>query len=94
MADWMSRAECLLFSPSRIPQEQFEAAQRIREDRSKKSAEEAEQRVPYNIHGQALLSGNVYCGHCGSKLTLTTSRKWRKLPDGALDDTLRMHAQS
>lgn len=73
-----------------IPQEQFEAAQRIREDRSKKSAEEAEQRVPYNIHGQALLSGNVYCGHCGSKLTLTTSRKWRKFADGTMDDTLRV----
>ena len=43
-----------------------------------------------NIHGQSLLSGNAYCGHCGTKLTLTSSRKWRKLSDGTLDDTLRV----
>ena len=30
------------------------------------------------------------CGHCGAKLTLTSSRKWRKLSDGTLDDTLRV----
>ena len=33
---------------------------------------------------------NAYCGHCGAKLTLTSSRKWRKLSDGTLDDTLRV----
>lgn len=27
---------------------------------------------------------------CGAKLTLTSSRKWRKLSDGTLDDTLRV----
>lgn len=43
-----------------------------------------------SIHGQSLLSGNAYCGHCGAKLTLTSSRKWRKLSDGTLDDTLRV----
>ena len=32
----------------------------------------------------------VNCGHCGAKLTLTSSRKWRKLSDGTLDDTLRV----
>ena len=46
--------------------------------------------MPLNIHGQSLLSGNAYCGHCGAKLTLTSSRKWRKLSDGTLDDTLRV----
>jgi len=29
--------------------------------------------VPFNSKGKALLSGLVYCGHCGSKLVLTTS---------------------
>ena len=43
-----------------------------------------------NIHGKSLLSGNAYCGHCGAKLELTSSRKWRKLADGSLDDTLRV----
>ena len=73
-----------------IPQEEFEAAQRIRENRSNRAAQESEYRVPLNIHGQSLLSGNAYCGHCGAKLTLTSSRKWRKLSDGTLDDTLRV----
>lgn len=69
-----------------IPQEEFEAAQRIREDRSAHAAEEAEHHVPLRTRGQALLSNNVYCGHCGARLALTTSRKWRKLSDGTLDD--------
>ena len=73
-----------------IPEQQFEAAQRIRENRSNRAAQESEYRVPLNIHGQSLLSGNAYCGHCGAKLTLTSSRKWRKLSDGTLDDTLRV----
>ena len=73
-----------------IPEQQFEAAQRIRENRSNRVAQESEYRVPLNIHGQSLLSGNAYCGHCGAKLTLTSSRKWRKLSDGTLDDTLRV----
>ena len=73
-----------------IPQEEFEAAQRIREDRSAHAAEEAEHHVPLRTRGQALLSNNVYCGHCGARLALTTSRKWRKLSDGTLDDTLRI----
>ena len=62
----------------------------IREDRSAHAAEEAEHHVPLRTRGQALLSNNVYCGHCGARLALTTSRKWRKLSDGTLDDTLRI----
>ncbi len=73
-----------------ISEKQFEAAQRIREDRSAHAAEEAEHHVPLNTRGQALLSNNVYCGHCGSRLALTTSRKWRKYADGSLDTTLRV----
>lgn len=67
-----------------IPQEEFEAAQRIREDRSAHAAEEAEHHVPLRTRGQALLSNNIYCGHCGARLALTTSRKWRKLSDGII----------
>ena len=37
-----------------IPQEEFEAAQRIREDRSAHAAEEAEHHVPLRTRGQAL----------------------------------------
>lgn len=61
-----------------VPQEQFENAQRIRNERSVRSTAEAENRLPLNIHGKSLLAGNAYCGHCGAKLELTSSRKWRK----------------
>lgn len=73
-----------------VPQEQFENAQRIRNERSVRSTAEAENRLPLNIHGKSLLAGNAYCGHCGAKLELTSSRKWRKMADGSLDDTLRI----
>ncbi|MFR1050963.1 MAG: zinc ribbon domain-containing protein [Lachnospirales bacterium] len=56
-----------------IPPELFEAAQRIRTNRAN-SAEET-RTVPRNIKGNSLLSGNVFCGHCGSRLNLTTSGK-------------------
>ena len=54
-----------------IDPELFEAAQRIRTNR----ANEAERTVPRNIGGQSLLSGNVFCGHCGARLSLTTNGK-------------------
>ena len=54
-----------------IEPELFEAVQRIRTNR----ANEAERTVPRNIGGQSLLSGNVFCGHCGARLSLTTNGK-------------------
>lgn len=56
-----------------ISPETFEAAQRIRTSRA--NAAEAERTVPRNIGGQSLLSGNIFCGHCGSRLALTTNGK-------------------
>ena len=73
-----------------ISQQQFEAAQRIRENRSAQAAKEAEHHVPMNTRGQSLLSGNIYCGHCGSKLMLTANRKYREMADGTVDKTLRI----
>ena len=35
-------------------------------------------------------SGNVFCGHCGARLTLTTSKRYRKLRDGSYDKTPRI----
>lgn len=71
-----------------ISVEQFEAAQAIREARSNKS--ELERTVPLNTRGQSLLAGNVFCGHCGSRLTLTTSGKGGKRADGTYDKTKRI----
>jgi len=68
--------------------EQYERAQEIMNNRSQKKA--TEHTVPLNTKGKALLSGNVYCGHCGSKLTLTTSGKHRTLADGTVNNSKRI----
>jgi len=52
-----------------IPVELYEQAQKIRASRTRDHNKE----VPFNSKGRALLVGLVYCGHCGSKLVLTTS---------------------
>lgn len=54
-----------------IAPELYEAAQRLRTSRA--NSAEQERTVPRNIAGSSLLSGNVFCGHCGSRLTLTTN---------------------
>ena len=54
-----------------IEQETFDTAQDIAHQRS--NDYQQNRRVPLNTRGQSLLSGNAYCGHCGSKLTLTTN---------------------
>ena len=56
-----------------IEPELFDAAQRIRTARA--NAIEQENHVPLNTRGQYLLAGNVFCGHCGSRLSLTTNGK-------------------
>jgi len=57
----------------------FEAVQQLMEMRSKPKEERT---VPLRIAGSALLAGNGYCGHCGARLTLTTSGKKRVNKDG------------
>ena len=54
-----------------IQPEQFEAVRRIRESRA--DAASAQPHVPMNTRGNSLLAGNVYCGHCGARLALTTN---------------------
>jgi DNA invertase Pin-like site-specific DNA recombinase len=62
-----------------ISPEVFERAQEIASGRS---ADYAERRVPLNTKGNSLLSGNVFCGHCGGRLTLTTNGKKYQRKDG------------
>ena len=71
-----------------IPTEQFERAQLIRKERS--ATAQSIPSIPINTRGQSLLSGNVFCGHCGARLTLTTSKRYRKLRDGSYDKTPRI----
>ena len=54
-----------------IEPELFEAAQCIRTARAGSAVQE--RHVPMNTRGKSLLSGNVYCGHCGARLALTTN---------------------
>ena len=46
--------------------------------------------VPLNATGQSLLSGNVFCGHCGGRLTLTTNGTVRTHADGTKEQRKRV----
>lgn len=63
-----------------IKPELFDLAQRLMLERTKESKEQ--RTMPLNTTGQSLLSGNVFCGHCGGRLTLTTNGTVRHLVDG------------
>ncbi len=54
-----------------IPIANFEAAQQLMEQRVNEYNEK--RTLPRNTKGQSLLSGNIFCGHCGGRLTLTTN---------------------
>ena len=51
-----------------ISPELFRKAQQITEMRK-------QQRIPGRVMGQNLLSGNIFCGHCGGKMFASTARK-------------------
>ena len=65
-----------------VPQELFDRAQDIRRQRAEAKANTP--RVPINMRGHSLLSGNVFCGHCGSRLHLTTTSRYYKKADGTV----------
>lgn len=58
----------------------FDLAQKLMEERVNEKKEE--RTTPLNTSGQSLLSGNVFCGHCGGRLVLTTNGKVVKLANG------------
>ena len=67
-----------------IPREVFDRAHEISAERS---SDYAERRIPLNTKGNALLSGNVFCGHCNARLTLTTNGKKYQRKDGGVTVT-------
>lgn len=67
-----------------IDQATFDRAQELMKARTQKRNE-----VPLNLAGQSLLVGNVYCGHCGNRLTLTTSGRQRVNKDGSVHSEVR-----
>ena len=58
----------------------FDLAQRLMTERV--NEKKNERTVPLNTAGQSLLSGNVFCGHCGGRLVLTTNGKIVRLANG------------
>ena len=58
----------------------FDLAQELLKERVNEKKEE--RTTPLNTSGQSLLSGNVFCGHCGGRLVLTTNGKVVKLANG------------
>lgn len=67
--------ELQIIDPHTFEQAQNLMTERINEKRHERTA-------PLNTAGQSLLSGNVFCGHCGGRLTLTTSGKVVSLASG------------
>ncbi len=66
----------------------FQRAQELMEKRTTHHND-----VPLNTRGQSLLVGNVFCGHCGSRLTLTTSGRKRMRKDGTIHRETRARYQ-
>ena len=65
-----------------IDQDTFNRAQEIMKSRTTHHAE-----TPLHLDGQSILVGNIYCGHCRNRLTLTTSGRKRKTKDGIIRET-------
>ena len=62
-----------------ISPDMHEKAQEILRERS---SDYADRRIPLNTKGSALLSGNVFCGHCNARLSITTNGKKYQRKDG------------
>ena len=71
-----------------IDPEIFARAQQIMAGRTTHHAE-----TPLNLKGQSLLVGNIYCGHCRNRLTLTTSGRKRINRHGELVREVRARYQ-
>lgn len=63
-----------------IKPELFDMAQALMAERTNENKEY--RTLPLNTTGQSLLSGNIFCGHCGGRLTLTTNGKVYRQADG------------
>jgi len=71
-----------------ITPEIFEKAQTIMKTRL--TSNQSIRTIPLNTKGQSLLSGNIFCAHCGGRLVLTTSGKIVRLTDGGTKGVKRI----
>ena len=58
----------------------FDSVQDMLEARSRRYQQTRS--APLNTRGSSLLAGNIFCGHCGARLCITTSGKGRRRADG------------
>lgn len=70
----------------------FETVQAMLEARSRKN--EPIRSTPLNTRGDSLLAGNVFCGHCGARLCITTSGQGRPRKDGTDSRRIRYTCQT
>jgi len=49
-----------------------------------RSTEKDKRTIPLRTSGNNLLAGNIFCGHCGARLTTTTSNKSYRKKDGTI----------
>ena len=71
-----------------IDQETFDRAQELLKDRTTERSG-----TPRKLSGQSLLVGNVFCGHCRNRLTLTTSGCKHTRKDGSVYREVRCRYQ-
>lgn len=74
-----------------IDENKFNAVQKILEQRSKKN--EQKHHMALTTRGKAMLSGNIFCGHCGCHLNLSGNTESYLRKDGTqgiIDDSLKM----
>lgn len=63
---------------------------RVQEIMAQRSSKNKERTIPLSTKGKSLLCGNVFCGHCGGRLVLTTNlKKYVRKSDGVIKITPR-----
>lgn len=67
-----------------IDTETFDRAQELMKDRTQHRTGKSS-----NLSGRSLLVGNVFCGHCKNRLTLSTSGRQRINKDGTVHNEVR-----
>lgn len=67
-----------------ISDEVFFRAQEIAKQRSSKYQER--RRIPRKVAKNCLLTGNIFCAHCGARLITSTSLKRKKRKDGTFSE--------
>lgn len=70
----------------------FRGVQEMLEIRSRKN--QKIRSAPLSTRGRSLLAGNIFCGHCGARLCITTNGKGRRNEDGSQTYRIRYCCQT